>query len=714
MEYLTTGPYGLVIFLMQLKFTYWLPALVGGWLATLPTQAQVLPDAPETHCLLLPLDAQARIQQSGLIVEAEVVDAVSFRGTNGRIFTRHQLRVFRQLKGAVQPTLTITTEGGTLGLERQTLTNTLTLTPGEQGLFFLEPGAFAGVPAGSGWQAYGSEQGFIRYNLSDATAAEPFRQYPLTDAGFYTAVAGAAPRNVQPNVALRAALQRVQQPVAAKGTAPVITTLAPVSLTAGTSTVLTINGTGFGATRGSGSVEFRNADDGGATYTKVNDDDYVSWTDTRILVRVPSLSASRNPAGTGPVRVTSADQVPALSPGIVTVVYAATNVLDTNSGQRVVPAHRNADEAGGMTFRFDPDFAANTAATAAWQRALVTWRCQTGVNWTVGATRTKSGVSEDGENSVGFDGTGQLPTGVLGRTTSYYRGCYRPNGTVYFYVQEIDTQFDDNAAWQFGPASPSVGQVDFETVAVHELGHAQQLSHLILPSAVMHYAIARGQRSRALAASSDIAGGRYVLRTQSFRAGACGQAPMLPAPLTGQSATLAAGSGATVQWTTRDECYLSSFTVERAPSDTTAGWQTVATVAAGATGNQYRATDAQPLPGMSYYRLRLRRPDGSSDVTVPIGVTDDASAANSLRLYPNPIRNGEPFGLQYVGGTTAGTLTVRFYDAVGRYLGGSPLRYLPGLNTLQVLPPSLRPGYYLLRWTDSAGRDGTTPFIVLE
>ncbi|MCA8832324.1 matrixin family metalloprotease [Hymenobacter pini] len=699
---------------MQSNFTRWLPVLLCCWLTAQPGQAQILPEAPETHCLLLPLDAQVRASRATRIVEAEVLDAVSFRGQNGRIFTRHQLRVFRQLKGLEQATLTLITEGGTLGLERQTLTNTLTLAPGEQGLFFLEPTAFAGVPVGSGWQAYGSEQGFIRYNLSDATAAEPFRHYQLTDTGFYTTVARSTPRDVQPNPALLAALRRVQQPALAKGAAPLITTLAPSSVTAGTSTVLTINGSGFGTVRGNGSVEFRNADDGGATYTKVNDDDYVSWTDTRIQVRVPSLSASRNPAGTGTVRVTSSDQVQAVSPGVVTIVYAATNVLDTNTNQRAVPAHRNDDGAGGMTFRFDPDFAANAAAAASWQRALATWRCQTGVNWTLGATRTKSGVSEDGENSVGFDGTGQLPTGVLGRTTSYYRGCYQAGGAVFFFVQEIDTQFDDATNWQFGTASPSVTQIDFESVAVHELGHAQQLSHLILPTAVMHYAIARGQRSRTLAANSDIAGGRYVLRSKSFRAGACGRAPMLPAPLTSQSASLQPSSGVTVQWTTRDECYLSGFAVERAPADTTAGWQTVATVAAGVTGNQYRATDAQPLSGMSYYRLRLRRPDGSSDVTVPVGVTDDASAANSLRLFPNPIRTGEPFGLQYVGGATNGTLVVRFYDAVGRYLGGSQLSYLPGLNTLQVLPPTLRAGYYLLRWTDSAGRDGTTPFVVLE
>ncbi|WP_170172566.1 matrixin family metalloprotease [Hymenobacter rigui] len=685
---------------------------MGCWLAVQPAHAQA-PAALETHCLLIPLDPAVRMARAARIVEAEVVDATSFRGGNSLIFTRHRLRVFKQFKGPAAETLTIVTEGGTLGLERQELTNTLRLASGEQGIFFLEPATADGTTGGS-WQVYGSQQGFIRYSLADGTASEPFRQYPRLDAALYQQATAAAPRVVQPNRALEAALQRLRQPVAARGQAPIVTTLAPVSLTAGTNTVLTVSGSGFGASRGTGSVEFRNADDGGASYTKVNNDDYVSWSDTRIQVRVPSLSATRNPAGTGTVRVTTDGQLQATSPGIVTVVFAATNVLDTNTGQRTVPAHRNFDGAGGMTFRFDPDFAANTAASSSWQRALATWRCQTGVNWTVGATRTKTGVAEDGENSVGFDGSGQLPTGVLGRTTSYYRGCYRPDGTVVFYVQEVDTQFDDATNWQFGPSGPSVAQVDFESVAVHELGHAQQLSHLILPTAIMHYAIARGQRSRTLAAGSDIAGGRYILRTRSFRPAVCGPAPMLPAPLTAQSAGFAAGSGVTVRWTTRDECYLSGFVVERAPADTTAGWQTVATVGAGATTNQYTITDAQPLGGLSYYRLRLRRPDGSADATLPMGVTDDATAATALQLFPNPVGRNVPLSVQYVGGTTAGALVIRFYDAVGRYLGGTRSDYLPGLNVLRVTPPSLRAGYYLIRWTDTNGREGSTPFVVAD
>ncbi len=695
---------------MKLPFIL-LPVLA--LLAAQPLAAQSSETAAATHCLLVPLNPAERVARASRIVEAAVTESQSFRAADGRIYTRHQLQVFRQFKGPAAATLMVLTEGGTVGLRREVLTNTLQLQPGQQGIFFLEPTT---VPGAAGWQVYGSEQGFVRYDLTDLSAAEPFRHYEALDAAFYAAVAAAiAPQVVRPNTALAAARQRLAEPVAARPQVAVITGLAPLSLTAGTGAVLTITGTGFGSSRGTGLVEFRNADDGGATYTRLNDDDYLSWTDTRIQVRVPALSATGNPAGTGPVRVTpnGTGQLPALSPGIVTVVFAATNVRDTKTNQRAVAGHRDLNGEGGLTFRFEADFAANTAASASWQRALDTWRCQTGINWSLGPTRTKTGVADDGENSVGFDTSAQLPAGVLGRTTSYYQGCYRPDGSVAFYVHEVDTQFDDAANWQFGPAAPVNPQVDFETVAVHELGHAQQLSHLILPSAIMHYAIARGQRSRTLNPASDVAGGRYVLRTRSFRSDPCGPAPMLPAPLIGQQATAGSG-GVALDWTTRDECNLSGFVVERAPLDTTAGWQPVATVAAGGSGNRYRTLDAQPLPGLSYYRLRVRRPDGSTDAARPLLVTDEAGATATLRPFPNPLpADGSPLGLQYGAGPASGTLQVLFYDAIGRYLGGTRLNYGPGLNLLRTDPPTaLKPGYHLLRWTDSNGPKGSVPLLV--
>ncbi|PJJ53162.1 matrixin family metalloprotease [Hymenobacter chitinivorans] len=686
--------------------------LVLSCLPATPGRAQV--QEPDGHCLLVPVAPAERARRAALVVEAEVLDARGFWDTrHQRIYTAHQLRVFSVLKGTAPAQLTIVTEGGRVALDEQRLTNTLQLQPGDQGVFFLTSAGFATtVPAS--WTPYASEQGFIRYQLTDASAAEPFRHYPLIGAGFYDELAaslGQPRRVIQPNEALQQAQQRRTQPVvAAKGQAPVVSTLSPTVVPAGVEGVLTISGSGFGATQGTGRVEFRNADDGGASLVQAQPSDYLSWTDTQIRVRVPSYSPTGSPAGSGPVRVTTGASLQATSGASVIVPYAATNVQVQGAATIVRPNHINQNGEGGYTFRFEPGFAANQPAAAAFSRALETgWRCQTGINWTVGAVRTTTTTGTDGENSVGFDNGSELPASVLGRTTSYYKGCIGSNGSISFQVSEIDMQFDDGVAWQFGPALPTTQQFDFETVVLHELGHAQQLGHVITNTAVMYFGVSRGRSNRTLTAN-DKTGAQLVLRTRSFPTAGCGPSPMLPAPLTKVAATFVSGSGTEVTWTTRAECLVSSFVVERA-ADTTA-WQPVATVAAGAANNSYRVVDAQPLPGLSYYRLRVRRPDGSLDNVAPRLVQDGSGSRSALQIFPNPVTGTQ---LQFLfTGTAEGILSLFIYDAVGRRYQPQGISSRAGTNVTSISVASLHPGWYVLRWRDSNGNSGTTNFVKIN
>ena len=189
------------------------------------------------------------------------------------------------------------------------------------------------------------------------------------------------------------------------------------------------------------------------------------------------------------------------------------------------------------------------------------------------------------------------------------------------------------ATFQFGPAlAIALSQIDFESVAVHELGHAQQLSHLILPGAVMHYAVARGQNTRA--AQPAQRRGRRAGRCCACAASATWAAaarrccpPRSPA----SAASYAAGSGATLSWTTRDECFLSGFVVERSAGRRyhRAG-QPLATVAPRPPAGQYQFVDAQPPAGLHYYRLRLLRPDGSLDNAAPVVVSTDGCQRQHL------------------------------------------------------------------------------------
>jgi len=696
-----------------------LPAAVAVLLALgghAPAQAQQPGAAAAIHCLLLPLDPTRRSQQATLVAEGEVLSAEGFWDAgHQRIYTAHRVRVFSLFKGAAGAEITVLTEGGTVGDDRQELTNTLGLRVGDQGVFFLTAAPWPGTTAaGPAWTAYGSQQGFIRYDLATLSAAEPFRVYPTIDKDFYaelTAQTRQARRVLAANQPLEAVRQRrTQLATAAKGQAPSIGLLAPLTIPAGTGQVLTITGSGFGAAQGQGFVEFRNADDGGGSFIRPQPADYVSWSDAQIRVRVPSYGTAGNPAGTGVVRVTTNDLLQTTSAQSITIPYALSNVQDRGSKVVVRPRHSTQDGSGGLTFQLETGFASNANAAQIFRRdLLLTWRCQTGINWSIGATRTGRGAASDGENSVGFDSGAELPANILGRTTSYYQGCLGPRGEIVFYVKEIDMQFDDGANFYFGSGTPGPGQYDFESVMVHELGHAQQLAHVILSRAVMHFGVAPRQVKQTLSAD-DLAGARLVLRTRSFAASVCGPAPMLPAPLTTQAARSLGSGGTEVAWTTRDECFVQGFVVERG-ADTTA-WQTVATLPAGISTSAYRFVDAQPLSGLSYYRLRLRRPDGTLDAAVPLAVSTETAAANQLIVFPNPIRSGL-LRLQFPS-AAAGMLTLYLYDALGRYQRGQVLEVTSGLNILSLDVDDLLPGWYLVRWRDGAGKAGSAPFIRLR
>ncbi|WP_223649808.1 matrixin family metalloprotease [Hymenobacter psoromatis] len=681
----------------------------------------------QSACSLVPVALAQRVQEAPLIVEARVTSqqVAQAAGTHG-LATRQQLEVFKVFKGELPAgPLSVCTPGGTLGQRREVVLGGAVLPVGAQGLFFLEPD-----PTAPGERRlYAGPQGFIQYDLATLAATEPFGRYPSVEQALYGAVAaasGAAYQQVQPNTALAAARQRLGARLAAVQAPVSISSFTPATLTAGTEAVLTINGTGFGSSQGNGYVQFRNADspgpDANPTYTQPLASEYLSWTDTQIQVRVSSSGqvstaingTQGNTAGTGNFVVASGG-AQATSPTPLTITYALNNITYQNgTDQNYRGALGGLDNNGGYTLQYSPSFPA--AARAPFELALGSWACAAGMNRSLGTDTPVDKVAYDQINAVRFDVGTELPMGVLGLTHLTYAGCgSSADNTTNWVLVETDYTFDSGTNWNFGPGAPTSAQYDFQSVALHELGHGEELQHVISPTSVMNFSIANGQMRRTPDADTDVAGAKEVIDYSTSRPAAdlCGNADAfvantsptgctssrpLPVVLTAFTARYVAGEGTRLAWTTATETGSQAFVVESQDDPASGAWPELTRVAAAGsspTPRQYTALDARPLAGTRYYRLRQVDLDGHLAYSPVVSVT---ATTLTLAAYPNPAA-----GLVHLSGPLAAgaTAQVRLLDATGRCL----LRTSgPAGRAAFDLPLAGIPaGLYVLAWDGGAG-----------
>ena len=456
--------------------------------------------------MLSRVSLEDQVASSTLIVEGKVISKKSFWDVNHQnIFTVNEIEVYKVFKGQLLTTIEVVTPGGVIGFQAEQVSPSLELGEKDLGVFMLYENnkqlTSDAQSSYSKFKPFSGTQGFYRYNVINNTAVNPFN-IKEGIISFYEELEELT--GLSKSEFTNFNIEDFTQSNSILAVA--ITSISPTTSTAGTASVLTITGTGFGATQGT--VGFANGDDGGATFSIALDSQVLTWTDTEITVEIPSGG------GTGSIAVFhSSDATSDTSSETLTILYAESNANfepgGTGTGFFAYPTRHIDDNAsGGYTWQMFTGFDANTAANTSFVRALETWRCETKVNWEIGATTPVDVIASDGVNVIRFDIAAELPTGVLGRCTSRWSGCF-DGGIPRWHVTELDIVFDDTTDWEYGPTPAVSPKVDFETVAVHELGHGHQLAHVISPGAIMHYSIASGTSNRSLSAN-DISGGNDV------------------------------------------------------------------------------------------------------------------------------------------------------------------------------------------------------------
>jgi hypothetical protein len=299
----------------------------------------------------------------------------------------------------------------------------------------------------------------------------------------------------------------------AKSLSPNITGFTPAFVAAGhleNPTPITITGQNFGDVEGT--VYFENPGFANMTpappiylqYARINPQ-FVTWSNTQIIInQLPSAGYSDEDfeyahnaiPGTGNIRIKTVDKLPAESGDIITISHAIRNHIAFPTGslsnpeqQQYYEVHNHdfvndAPNEFDFEFIYDPEFYSNKPAYNAFHRALDTWRKATGVRFTEVCGEVACQDATANQVAVYFvtettNNNGCQPADALGINHVNFIICdnkaYAHNRRIAFNLSPCGSS---SCSWDFD--SPNSNNVDynFESTALHELGHLLMLDHV--------------------------------------------------------------------------------------------------------------------------------------------------------------------------------------------------------------------------------------------
>ncbi len=455
--------------------------------------------------------------RSEVMVEGTIVKKEAFWGSrNQQIFTKNQLKISRTINGNLNhETLQIITLGGQIGNRLHTSHPELQLNIGDQGVFLLNEYTNDVIQSESKlYRAWAIDQSYYRYDPINNSASTGFISFDLESDQLVSRLSTLVGQEVETLHELILSNNSDTSP------SRVITNITPSSVNAGVDDVITITGSGFGATQGT--VFFRSADSQNPGSFMAAASEYVSsWSNTQVIVRVPPG------AGTGKVVVQTSGAINHFSPSDLNILYNISSFPDSPLSDFV--RYVSTSALGNVTFQFNSSFSSNTAAKESFLRAMQTWKCTTDIHWIEGADTGINVTTSDGVSVIRWS-TGDVFFPVLGQYNGYFSACTADPSL--WNAAEFDITFITNGSgvtWEYGPGNPSGGETDFETVALHEIGHALILGHVSDPAAIMYPAAMAGATNR-LPGTSATSGALFSMPLHQSPADCSGQYPLTPLP----------------------------------------------------------------------------------------------------------------------------------------------------------------------------------------
>jgi hypothetical protein len=106
-------------------------------------------------------------------------------------------------------------------------------------------------------------------------------------------------------------------------------------------------------------------------------------------------------------------------------------------------------------------------------------------------------------------------------------------------------------------------------------------------------------------------------------------------------------------------------------------------------------TDANPLPGMNYYRLKIVDADGKVTYSTTVALLNALKGFDIISIAPNPVVT-DNFKLNIASALT-GKMEIAIYDMQGRLVNRQSIMLIGGFNSLPINVANLAAGSYTMR-----------------
>ncbi len=471
----------------------------------------------------VPLSLSTRVENAGFIIEGKVVSKVSYwNETNSRIFTANEVVIYKDFKrNANVEKIIVITDGGIVGNNMEQVSHSLQLKIGDTGLFFLNNAKMEKrildqtMSNTLQFSPVAATQSLVKYNLTKNQALDFGRSYNNIYSEFYPQVFNLTNKNYREMKKLPSPKTVLEENTKSVLAIPEIHCFSPDIAGAGAQATVTIQGVNFG-TQGSNSKVELAFESNNWGLSPIDEDYIVEWTNTQIQIIIPLG------AGSGNIRVTNNNNESVTSNDVLTINFSRGMVAQegeqlaeimlgslgsNNSGYPL--KYSTSTSNGGVNFN-------TSSAKTAFERALSTVQKKYGFNFfKSNTTTTINEAAKDGENVVTFDNNANS-IDPLAITTGQFIRC---SVSDKWELVEFDIVFNNNlpnspngteVTWNYEIDDPDVYQFDFESVALHELGHAGQLKHVNEIDAVMYPSLNNGHKKRDALECYGIQGAQLV------------------------------------------------------------------------------------------------------------------------------------------------------------------------------------------------------------